>query len=110
MKKILFYASFGICLIQLCFYLFIPFGGVLTIVSTIRKGLYNKRYLTPLSEQIDWDKLTLLNQTVALIYFLCIIVGVVLPWLPKLKKDIKHNLTIIACIISLSILFVGRLF
>lgn len=38
--NILFYMCFSICLIQSFFWLFFPFGGIITVIDIIKDGLF----------------------------------------------------------------------
>ena len=108
--RILYRISFCICLIQLLFFLVMPFGGLVLIRDRIKGGFYDGHVLMLLNTYVNDEELTLrLGQAAAIIYFASLTVGVVVPLLPKINIGIKHKITMGACIVALVFLFAGKL-
>lgn len=112
--KISYYICFGICLIQLCIYLFAPFAGSMGIINYIKNGLFtvSSGYriidlnFPPYSNNPYTENLLLLNRTLAFVYFLSLIVCCLLPVFYKMDLRTKYKIGIIACGIALTT-FIG---
>lgn len=108
--KTLYYLSFALCLIQLLFFLVMPFAGPWLIVDTIRDGLLaagEPEYIATLSVYfgISIHAFNVLNKFVTIIYFSSILLGSLTPFFDKMKMRNKFRISLYSFIISLVILF-----
>jgi len=116
--KILYYISVGICLLQLFAYLFMPFGGPMTIIGMIRDGntevlSENHRVIilnTPAYNDNPAAKyLHILSSVIMFIYFSFLLICISLPVFYKINSRRKYKIGIALCIIAPLVFFIGNL-
>jgi hypothetical protein len=101
--KGLFYISFSICLLQFIIWFFFPFGGIYTVVSIIKEGLFlYKPSGKTTQNQINLQHI--LSSAGTFIYFLSVLSGCIFPLFYKLKNVSKFKITIISALLSILIL------
>ena len=106
--KILFYISFGICLIQLLVYLLGPFGGPKSIfylikagdTITLKNGYTVSLDFPPYSEKPAAGNLHVLSIIIRCIYFGSLIACCLLPLFYKMNLKRKYILGITICIVG----------
>ena len=119
--KTLYYISVGVCLIQLLIYLLSPFGGPMSIINSIKDGLYEVTVKAtsgyqvisldypPYSNNPNTKNLQLLNRFIACIYFASLVFCCLTPLFYKINIKTKYKTGIICGIISLVVFLVGGL-
>ncbi|WP_158655567.1 hypothetical protein [Sphingobacterium sp. HMA12] len=111
--KVLYALSFMACLIQLMFWLFMPFiGGVAMVKMVSGEGFYptSPERLNAISENwgISAGTFGVINQIVAIIYFITLVVPVLS--ILFLKKFNKRSIYItVSCLFALNILILFSL-
>jgi hypothetical protein len=107
--KILFYISFGICVVQLLAYLFGPFGGPKSIFYLIKARdtiTLNNGYVIslgnpPYSENDAAKNLHILSIIIRCIYFGSLIACSSLPLFYKMNLKRKYTLGLAFCILGM---------
>ena len=105
MRKIIFYILWSLSVVQLSFYLFMPFGGISTIVLVINNGLYNvdNHLIRP-----EWRNVFLkVNQFLAVLNFTSLTLSILIPVLSKNKGVNKYIWSIFFSLIALVLLLAG---
>lgn len=115
MKKILFYSAYSLCLIQTIFWLFFPFMGPITVINTIKNGLFGSSITTEiLHHNIKFGSWSLIfnfiNIIITVLYFISIFICTILPVFYKINTILKYKLGIILFLMSMSMLILGKIF
>ncbi len=108
--KVLYYVLWTMCLLQLCLFLFMPFGGPILIWTILKTGLYQEKNFTYFTHSVlSAELIPWLNRAVALANFGSIVCCLSTILMYRNNKSKRYNAGIILGIIPLVILFIGKL-
>lgn len=109
--KIMFYIALAICLIQSCFWLFFPFMGPVTVMRSIKEGLFG-----PADQELANNahmQLSAVSQffssAFTFVYFFAIFTCSLLVLFYKMRADLKYKTGIILATVSIFILFAVKI-